>query len=374
MYKRVTILLAVVGLVFAIWVVATAKQPIPAPDPSYPPSVNPFGRGIVALGLVESASRDIAIAAPEPGRVQAVHVTVGQVVKAGDPLFTLDTMALEADMLRAVAQRNAAAAELDRQRNWPRTEDLPPLRAAVSEAKSRLDDAADRLRTLEAAAEQQAANMDEVSRQRFAVSVLRNALNQDQANLDRLLAGPWKADVVVAEANLHSAEAEVASIQKRIDRLTVRSPIDATVLKRDIEPGEFTQSTGSGGGIGAIPPLVIGDLRTMHVRAQVDEEDAPLLKLNAPAKVRIRGPYRTELNLRMLRIEPLARAKQQITNAATELVDTRVIDVLFEVEPQSGITLYSGQIVDVYIDAETPTRNSNTTPLNAAKSNTPASK
>jgi len=135
-----------------------------------------------------------------------------------------------------------------------------------------------------------------------------------------------------------------------LDRLTVRAPRAGTILRRDIEPGEQSRTDP------ARPMLILGDLSTLHVRAQVDEEDMPLLRAGAMAKARVRGPLsreRGELDLKMLWIEPLAGPKRQITNASTELVDTRVVEVIFELRPedQKGVTLYPGQVVDVYIDA-----------------------
>jgi hypothetical protein len=58
----------------------------------------------------------------------------------------------------------------------------------------------------------------------------------------------------------------------------------------------------------------------------------------------------------MLAIEPLAVPKKQLTGSTQELVDTRVVEVLFAVQPGSpdNIRLYPGQIVDVFIDVELP--------------------
>lgn len=361
MYKRVTIILAVIGLFFAVYVAATAKEKIPAPPPAYPPSVNPFGKGIVALGLVESARREVELAAPEPGRVQSVLVEVGTQVKKGDPLFSLDTQSLEAELIRSQGLRDAAAAELARQEAWPRPEDIPPLEAAVAEAQARLDDSSDRLRSLMDAQERNAATSDEVSRQRFLVQAARASLDQAKATLAKYKAGAWAQDIAVARANLAAQDAHLRSLQKQIERLTVRAPIDGAVLKRNIEPGEFIQA-GSGGGAGGgstslmNSAMVLGDLRELHVRAQVDEEDMPLLRLGAKAVARIRGGLsreQGEIPLSMLWIEPLAGPKRQISNASTELVDTRVVDVLFSIAPDAlkGVALYPGQVVDVYIDA-----------------------
>lgn len=190
----------------------------------------------------------------------------------------------------------------------------------------------------------------------------RAALYQAKATLAKYKAGAWAQDIAVARANLAAQDAHLRSLQKQIERLTVRAPIDGAVLKRNIEPGEFLQSgmggTGPGGGSTSLmnAALVLGDLRELHVRAQVDEEDMPLLKSGARAVARIRGGLSREegeIPLTMLRIEPLAGPKRQITNASTELVDTRVVDVMFSIAPEAlkGVALYPGQVVDVYIEA-----------------------
>ncbi len=57
----------------------------------------------------------------------------------------------------------------------------------------------------------------------------------------------------------------------------------------------------------------------------------------------------------MLRIEPLAIPKANLSGLATELVDTRVVEAVFRVEPTAGNErLYPGQVVDVFIDCGPP--------------------
>lgn len=351
MFKRFSILLSVIGLGIIIYVVATSKRDIPSPPPAAPPSVNPFPRGIAGLGIVETAGRESHVAAPEPGRVVEVFVEVGDEVKAGDKLFRLDDTALRAEALRAAAARDAASAELARMESWPRAEDIPPLRAALEEADSRLRDAENRYRSVSAASERNAATVDEVDRQRFVVEAARAAAAVAQANLDKYLAGPWKADVDVARAALAQRAAELGAVELRLENLTVRALRAGVVLKRNIQPGEHA----AGGS--AVAPMVLGDLSSLRIRAQVDEEDSPMLRAGAAARARVRGQDPREVVLRMVRIEPFALPKSQITNSNTELIDTRVIEVVFEVEPGDRPTLYPGQVVDVFIEApQTPAK------------------
>lgn len=352
MFKRFSILLSIAGLAVIIYVVATSKREIPSPPPAAPPSVNPFPRGIAGLGVVETAGREISVAAPEPGRVVEVFVDVGDEVKAGDKLFRIDDVALRAELIRAEGARDAASADLVRMESWPRAEDLPPLRSAAEEARARAEDAEARSERIEAAAAKGAATQDELDRQRFLVRITRAAAATAQANLDKYLAGPWKADVDVARATLSLRSAEVRAIELRLENLVVRAPRATTVLKRNIDPGEYASA-----GTGSQPAIVLGDLAHLQVRAQIDEEDVSMLRFGAEGRARVRGQDPREIPLRMVRIEPLALPKSQITNSNTELIDTRVVEVIFEVLPGDRPSLFPGQVVDVFISAsETPAK------------------
>ena len=89
-------------------------------------------------------------------------------------------------------------------------------------------------------------------------------------------------DLAVAEANLARSKAEVESLNILMDRMTVRAPRDGTVLRRQIEPGEYAASDP------ARPALIIGDLSDLNIRAQVDEEDIGLVTAEGKAVAQLR--------------------------------------------------------------------------------------
>ncbi len=365
MTKWITILLALLGAGIALYTVATnGKDKAPAPPPATAPSVNPFARGIACAGSVEALSRNIAVSAPEGGLVVQTLAEVGAAVNAGDPLFVLDSRLLAAELVRAQAARTVAAAELAALLAAPRPEELPPLAAALDAAKVREADARDVLADMTTADRQSAMSRSEMARRRFALDQAVADVARAQALLDLTAAGAWKPQVEVARARLAAAEADIAAINLRIDRLTVRAPIAGTVLKRNVEPGQFTGGMGGpgmgggagggGGGMSSSPgsaAIVVGDLSRLRIRARVDEEDAPLLRAAAKAVARVRGIAPETLELRMVRIEPLALPKADLTGATTERVDTRVIEVLFEVLTTPSNPVFPGQAVDVYIEA-----------------------
>ena len=55
--------------------------------------------------------------------------------------------------------------------------------------------------------------------------------------------------------------------------------------------------------------------------------------------------------LTFVRVEPYVVPKKALTGANTERVDTRVIEVIFEITGTTTFRLFPGQVVDVYIEA-----------------------
>jgi len=343
MLKWLVIALAVIGLAIGVWTVATGDRSNPEPPPASLPSVNPFPRGVAATGVVEPASRQVDIAAPEPAKVMAVAVEVGAHVEQGQSLLKLDTRPLEAELKQAKASLAVAKAELAKAKAAPRPISVPPIKAGLSQARAELDLALTQYRQTKQAYDQDAATQQELDRAQSRLNAAKAAVAQAQARLAEVQAGTWDADLTIARQQVEQAQARVQALQTRIDRLTVTSPIAGTVLKRRVQPGEYA-SPGTGAA-----PLTLGRLETLHVRAKVDEEDAPDLKQGAAGLARIRGSADIEVPLEMLRIEPLAEPKQQLTGAATELVDTRVIEVVFKVTGNEEAPLYPGMLVDVFI-------------------------
>jgi hypothetical protein len=102
--------------------------------------------------------------------------------------------------------------------------------------------------------------------------------------------------------------------------------------------------------------MILGDLKQLRVRAQVDEEDIALLGPMLAGKTqraiaRTRGAIVVDVPLTLVRVEPFARAKMDISGANVERVDTRVVEVVFAVEGAVAVPVFPGQALDVFIEA-----------------------
>src|SRR4051794_17770533 len=90
---------SVLGIVFALFVVAKgSKATVPA-EPVATPSSAPFQQYIAGAGIVEASSENIQIGTPVAGIVTSLPVAVGSEVKKGDELFRIDDRELQAERL-----------------------------------------------------------------------------------------------------------------------------------------------------------------------------------------------------------------------------------------------------------------------------------
>ena len=346
--KYVLPLLAVAGVLFAVWTsVQSAKQLPPAKPVAEPPRPS-FSNKISGSGIIEASTRNIAMGTHLPGIVSRVFVKVGDQVKPGDPIFALDDRKHQAELAVRLAAVTEAEAALNRLKQSPRLEEIPIALARVKEAEAILEDLRLQLDVVERITDRRAVSIEDINKRRFAVAIAEARLIQAKADLTLLNAGSWKPDIEVAKAALARSRAEFQAAQVEVERLTVRAPVAGEVLQVNIRPGEFAQS-----GVLPEPLLLLGSVDRLHVRVDIDENDAWRFNPKAPAVAYLRGhaEYKTDLTFEY--VERYVIPKRSLTGESTERVDTRVLQVIYSF-PKESLPVYAGQQVDVYIEDRTP--------------------
>lgn len=337
--------LAVIGIGLAIYMVVRGAKPVPAADPVSPPPAAPFADYVAGAGIVEASTENIAIGTPVSGVVTNVYVKVGDAVGVGADLFKLDDRPLQSQLRTRRAALRVAQEQLARLEAMPRPEEIPPLKAKLKEAEASVADLRKELALYESITDKRAVSQDIVDRKRFAVQVAEAKAAQADAALKLMEAGAWKPDVEVAKVQVESAEADVKGNLIDIERLTVKSPIDGHVLQVDVRVGEFAQA-----GMLTTPLMVVGAVERLHVRVDIDENDAWRVRAGAAAVGYARGNRELSTPLAFVRFEPMVVPKRSLTGESTERVDTRVLQAIYAFEP-SKLPLYVGQQMDVYIQA-----------------------
>jgi HlyD family secretion protein len=301
-------LLAAAGFLFAAYTVVSSNKPIPVAPAVAAPASAPFKSFIAGSGIVEAKSRNIAIGTPLSEIVKTIAVKVGDKVKAGTPLFYLDDRNTRAELAVKIA-------------------DLAKARAGVNEANASLKDARSLSELAEAITDRRAISSEELLRR-------HNALLISAARLDS------------AKALVQQAEAALTATQTTLARLVVQAPVDGEVLQVNIRPGEFAQA-----GTLDTPLLVLGNMDQLHVRVDIDENDAWRFDKNSKAVAYLRGNRDFRTDLVPAYVEPYVVPKKSLTGDSTEQVDTRVLQALYSFD-RNQLPVYVGQQMDVFIEAK----------------------
>ena len=344
--KLILPILAVLGVCIAIYTVRAQQKEPPVADPVAPPPSSEYKNRIAGAGIVEASTENVQVSAVVPGVVTKLYVKVGDKLKAGDPLFTVDDRDAAAQVEVANAALDAAKERYDKLLQSPRKEDIPPLEAKVKVAEAEAADKRDQLALWKDIEGTGAVSQDELNRRRYAVNVADANLSEAAASLAQLKAGAWKPDLAIAQAEIASAKANLDAAQIDLNRRTVHSRIDGTVLQVKTRLGEYAPSSDSG-----TPLMLIGDTAVLHVRVDVDENDAWRLKPDAPAVASLRGNSALKTKLSFVRIEPYVVPKRSLTGESTERVDTRVLQVIYSFPNDGKLPVFVGQQMDVFIQA-----------------------
>jgi multidrug efflux pump subunit AcrA (membrane-fusion protein) len=273
-------------------------QPTPAPTPvatalpATSPSRSTSGAVTASAVLVPQPRAQMSFTIP--GRVASLPVHLGDQVRAGDPLLTLHTSALEAGVAQAQANLQLAQANLALLRAGPRAEDraiadaqLRAAQAALTQALAQRDQlqladvTAARAALVSAMLEQKAAEdaysqiegnvhgwieeqailalraaelaraaaeaqltqleADDGAQARSAdAAVAAAAAQRDiaQAQLDIALSGPTPEQLAAAQAAVDQAQAALDAALAALDQAILRALFDGTVAALDVSPGE----------------------------------------------------------------------------------------------------------------------------------------
>ena len=357
-------LLAIAGMGMAAFTVVKSSRPQMTTPPVSEPPKTPFTSSVAGSGIVEPSTQNIAIGTPVPGVVVSVAVKAGADVNTGDVLFTIDDREIratlasrEATLLSRRAALGVAQAKLDALKAYPRPESIPPAEAKVSELQALLKDAEVQLAKWENVNDPRAVSEDVVNQKRFAVETQRARLAAARADLDLVKAGTFKPELDAASASVAEAASMVAAAQAEldatrveIDRRVIKSPITGKVLQVNVRPGEFAQA-----GTVQTPHMIVGTLTPLHVRVDVDENEAWRVGEGRGAVAFLRGNSDFKATLTFVRFEPYIVPKKSLTGESTERVDTRVLQIIFAVS-KADFPMFVGQQVDAYIEA--PSRRS----------------
>lgn len=255
---------------------------------------------LIASGRIEG--RITSLTTKTAGRVITIKADEGQTVKAGDELVVLDDKALRERVKSSKENLDALEHRL-RAANVQLEIEQKQIPLEIAQAQDTLKEAEARLRKsiaqytqakIDAArvsgllekyvVSQQAVDTAQlkVITQENAVLEARAALAYAEKRLTLAHLGEQKIMVQMAQRDAlrcqtKQAEASLSEQQSYVDELNIKSPLDGTVLTRNIEKGEHVNP--------GTPLFTLIDLNQLYLKIYIPEPDMGKVQLGQQTRV-----------------------------------------------------------------------------------------
>jgi len=172
-------------------------------------------------------------------------------------------------------------------------------------------------------------------------------LVQQKAELRRIEAGaPLPTQ---AEGQLNIARSELLAVQAAIEKMTIRAPMDATILQMNARQGELASPSA------AQPLVLLGNVSALRVRAEVDERDITKIKVGQSVLVRPAAFRDREIAGTVSLVAPLVEAGRHNALGQRNMTDVDVVEVLVDLGEPGPLAV--GMKVDVYFRQDSASRN-----------------
>lgn len=256
-----TLLLVAGGIAVATWLrdAGAAALPVRVADVVTRDVIH----HVLAQGKVRARTQ-VDVASEIGGRVAVVNVEVGDVVKAGDPLFSLDAEQLN----NAVEQ----------------------LRVGVAGAAA-----------MKTRAELGVAEADRAVQRDRALKD-KGVLADEQLKVGESRAALARAELDSASSQLERMRLDLSRARDALRRAQVTAPRGGTVVAVGVEVGQVVSAVQglagesglsgfgfAGSGSSSTAPVILADLSELQLRLDVDELDVSLVKEGQPVRITAQG-------------------------------------------------------------------------------------
>jgi HlyD family secretion protein len=203
------------------------------------------------------------------GQIKDIYVDFNSGVKNGQLIARIDPQSFQLRVNQALADLEAARAMALTQRST-----VSARNAELARAKVLLGDAERELQRNEMLFEKNFVSAAVLDKAKANVDAAREQLRSQEAQVEVAA-----AQVANAEAVVKQRESQLAQARVDLDRTEIRAPVDGTVVKKSVEPGQTVAAS-----LQAPELFIIAqDLRRMQVDASIDESEVGRIRIGQQA-------------------------------------------------------------------------------------------
>jgi HlyD family secretion protein len=258
-----------------------------------------IARSVVATGKVQPITK-VEVKSKASGIVTRLDTDINAHVKQGQVLAQLDQVeilaqvaAQKAQLAAAESNARAAAAAIQYDKVSAEAPDLPMYKNTYERNVAM---------SKQGVVSQQSLD-DAQQKYLFAVNTRDKAVSQISVDTSKLRQ---------AEAQVAQNKASLKQLEEQLSYTTITSPMDGTILSRDVEIGDAVSSILVLGSTATLV-MTIGDVTQVYVQGKVDESDIGKVYLGQPARIKVESFKDKTFLGKVTKIAPLGVEKDNVT-------------------------------------------------------------
>jgi HlyD family secretion protein len=258
-----------------------------------------IARSVVATGKVQPITK-VEVKSKASGIVTRLDTDINAQVKQGQVLAQLDQQeildqvaAQKAQLAAAESNARAAAASIDYDKVNAEAPDLPMYKHTYERNLQMSKEGVVSQQALDDAQQKYLADLNTRDKAVAQISVDTSKLRQ-------------------AEAQVAQNKASLKQLEEQLGYTTVTSPMDGTILSRDVEIGDAVSSILVLGSTATLV-MTIGDTTQVYVQGKVDESDIGKVYLGQAARIKVESFKDKTFQGKVTKIAPLGVEKDNVT-------------------------------------------------------------
>jgi len=307
---------------------------------------------ISAAGEITPAEQ-VSVRPEVSGRIATLPVDIGDKVKKGDLLFTLDDSDLQIERSQRQTEIEATKLQIEGARltleklqlDFERTKQIFENKSPLDRSQRQTDIEAAKLQIESArlAVEKLQINFERTKQlyenkllaqeafenARAELDQARNALALARNNYDKLLTREVlenaKIEVDLARNNhalarnsFERSQKALQLVEDRISKTKITAPFNCTILTRPVSAGQAV--SGSGGVNSGTEVLTIADLSELIINAHINQADVTRMTVNQRVQIEVEAVAGLKLFGRVDRIAPQATIRNSIKGFSTRII------------------------------------------------------
>ena len=241
-------------------------------------------------------TKEVNVIPKLPGKVSKVYVSLGEEVKEGQTLFTIDDKEIKLQLAQAEAAVNVAKTNVKRSEGGALELQMTQLESAFKSAEINLNDAQKLYDDIKILYENGMSSKQDLDRTKTGYELAKEQFETAKTALELTGSRINKENTETALAQLKQAEAAYNLAKTQLENTIVTSPADGYISALNVNEGEITS--------GAIAAATVVDISTVIVEVNIVENIVNKVKVDDEYPVYIESVQKEPFLGKVIKISP----------------------------------------------------------------------